>query len=274
MKLSRIAEDICRPLEAATGKPVIIAGGAVRDRFFGRKPRDYDVFILEGKLGPPMHNKTVKDARLWVKSMLTDARFTEMITAAGDYVGPENHGPVVSFKFCGLPVQVMVAPFKEVPALLDTFDYNICQFAYRYGEVTKPAAKWKTIKLNRDAVKFPLLAFKRGMEFSRRYNVKFKDDDIGWLLAEQANAPKIDSGVSFTEKYFSALYGGTTHKSEKYEVSGMPVELTPAIPAMPKLNGALTYPHYYEMWLDEPAMWAKKASKAQSVVESFAEMPL
>ena len=266
MKLSEIAENICRPLENLTGHPVVIAGGAVRDRFWGRKPKDYDIFILEGKLGPPMHNLTIKKARLWGKvvalGVTQDSRFNDFWYHDEGGAGR----PVMTFTYCGHKVQVMVRPFKDVPTLLESFDFDICQYAYRYGEVTRPhTTGWaKTgdgkvhgyMKLNREAVKTRFaLALRRGIDFSVRYGISFRDADSEWLCAQMAGTGEttVETSIkkSSASSYFAALYPTVgKHMGAQWDVEGT------AVPIKQMAKSYLTMKDIFKTaWFDEPNYW-------------------
>lgn len=179
MKLSEVSQHICAPLELATGKPVVVAGGAVRDHLLGRKPRDYDIFILGGKLGPPMYNKLLKDARAHMALNFTDSTFP----ATKKYEGHPAFTPITECTFRGHKVQVMASEAPSVDALLQSFDWNICGFAYANGlhqqlsKLTLGIMQLHgTLKLTSDNLPAPLVTLRRGYLFAERYGMRFPEE--------------------------------------------------------------------------------------------------
>ena len=221
MKLSRVYREICVPLEVATGRTVVIAGGAVRDHLLGRKPRDYDVFILTGKMGSTSVAKVVKDVRNWVlvqnasiadKSSVAHVSFPSLAYGASSTLMP-----IAEFYFWGHKVQIMCSPVADTKHLLETFDYNICKLFYpntkhfgEYATVAKIKAHGKLV-LTSPTVADPLFTLSRGMEFAQRYGMKMSTTSMKQLCAAVVNGgstlPTMDySAVPVKKPASSAVY--------------------------------------------------------------------
>ena len=237
MKLSRIYREICVPLEVATGRTVVIAGGAVRDHLLGRKPRDYDVFILTGKMGSTSVAKVVKDTRNWVLVQNAHAGSTDGVAyvhfpTTNKYGSAPVLTPIAEFYFWGHKVQVMCSPVADTKHLLETFDYNICRLFYpntkhssEYSVVANIKAHG-TLVLTASAVTDPMFTLSRGMEFAQRYGMKMYPASMKQLCAAVVNGgstlptmahsavivKKPTSGAAFHEGLYSTA-AATTLKS-------------------------------------------------------------
>ena len=194
VKLADVYRDVCVPLERALHHPVVIAGGAPRDHLLGRRPRDYDVFILAGKLGPPMVNKVCKDARA-VCTLIAHADGELVTASSGKYDGPKV-SPIAQWDWRGTHIQVMYTPHKDVTSLLASFDWNICCAAYADGVYTKlPVWNTKVLTLV-STPQYPLVTLRRGYEFSNRYSMKL-EDHTARTLCKQVATEKIDAIFDF-----------------------------------------------------------------------------
>jgi len=144
---------------------VVIAGGAVRDWLMGREPKDYDVFVLGAPDEPELFEQVL--AGLEPVTML-DFHKSE----------PFLQG---TFRFGERIVQVMATPHTSVDALLDSFDWNVCRFAYDGSTVTdacpvESIRAGERLRLHR--VTFPVSTLRRGFRFSERFSMRLEYTDI------------------------------------------------------------------------------------------------
>lgn len=229
MKLSRVYREICLPLQETTGRTVVIAGGAVRDHLLGRKPRDYDVFVLSGKLGPPKVNKLVKDIRNYLLGMGTDSGQSYLsFSVTSKYGASDNTGPVAEFYFWGHKVQVMVSPVAIPQQLVATFDYNICKLYYpnaqHSGEhsVVANIKQHGALKLVGTApLPYPALTLRRGMEFASRYGMQLPDTTVEYLcklIVNPMSHAGINSGTTAVATALEASWFDTIMK-ESYKLT-------------------------------------------------------
>lgn len=155
---------------------VVIAGGSVRDWLMGREPKDYDVFVL----GAPDQSEPFEQA-------LADL---EPVTVLDFHRSePFLQG---TFRFGERIVQVMATPHTSVDALLDSFDWNVCRFAYDGSTVTdvcpvESIRPGESLRLHR--VTFPVATLRRGFRFSERFSMKLEYADIR-MLCEAVVTPK------------------------------------------------------------------------------------
>ena len=217
MKLSRVYREICVPLEVATGRTVVIAGGAVRDHLLGRKPRDYDVFILTGKLGATSLAKVVKDARTVVVKLNVGESVGHVgFPAGGKYGATHALTPIAEFYFWGHKVQVMCSPVADTKHLLETFDYNICKLFYpntkhsgEYSLVANIKAHGKLV-FTQSTTADPMFTLTRGMEFARRYGMTMHSASVKQLCAAVVNGgstlPTMDYSAVPVKKPASTVY--------------------------------------------------------------------
>lgn len=157
---------------------VVIAGGAVRDWLMGREPKDYDVFVLGAPDQPEPFERAL--AGLEPVTML-DFHKSE----------PFLQG---TFRFGERIVQVMASPHTSIDALLDSFDWNVCRFAYDGSTVTdacpiESIRAGEPLKLHR--VTFPLSTLRRGFRFSERFSMRLDYADIRMLCEAVATAQEV-----------------------------------------------------------------------------------
>lgn len=161
--------------------PVVIAGGAVRDHLMGKPAKDYDVFVLGtdfeaqgGMLAVPLSNLE--------QVMPLDFHKSEPFLIA-------------TVKWDGSVIQVMSTPATTVDELLDTFDWNICLFAYDGAIHAKEDAanigKGRTLRIHK--VTYPLSTLRRGFRFSERYEMVLSKTDVERLCREVLDADKPES---------------------------------------------------------------------------------
>lgn len=200
MKLSRVYREICLPIQATTGRPTVIAGGAVRDHLVGRKPKDYDVFVLSGKLGPPMVSKLVKQIREAVLTLSADTEVFSGVShlsfpAVGKYDGHSSITPIAEFNFWTHKVQIMVFPGSTVESLLNSFDYPICCVAYKdyhpvqtHWNVKKILRDHGYLLLNTTKLPAPQITLRRGYDFAARYGLKLSETTVKYLCSQIASS--------------------------------------------------------------------------------------
>lgn len=144
---------------------VCIAGGSVRDELMGLEPKDFDVFVFDEILPIQFDGLEVIEVPEWHKS---------------------EPFLVGNFRWRGAWIQVMRTDMPDVEALVDSFDWNVCMFAYD-GTTTAQTdideiGEGKTLRLHK--VTFPLATLRRGFRFSERFKMKLERDDISHLCAQ------------------------------------------------------------------------------------------
>lgn len=143
---------------------VVIAGGAVRDHLLGKKPKDYDIFVLYSSAWD------FDKAKEEISPILSDLIQVE---PSVEWHRSEPY-LVATVKWNDLEIQVMVSPMQTKEELVGSFDWNICLFAYDgeffCGEKIEEIESGKELKLN--TVTFPLSTMRRGFRFSERFKMK------------------------------------------------------------------------------------------------------
>lgn len=151
---------------------VILAGGSVRDTLLARTPKDFDIFVLYNK------DFNFKEAKETIEPIL------ESYGTKAPLVEWHNSEPylVATLDWHGQEVQVMVNPAQSPSELLETFDWNVCQFAY---DGTYFIGDPKTVGYGKDlilnACRFPLSTLRRGFRFSERFLMKLRNEDINTI---------------------------------------------------------------------------------------------
>ena len=153
---------------------LVIAGGAVRDELMGRKPKDWDVFVLGQK-----DNQNFVEQ---VASVLSDLYVYE--DAEGSDPGP----PTLTLNLEGEKVQVIPSPCDSLSELIDTFDWNICLFGHDTGPLKHEQSMLPTencsFPLKLHTVTHPLSTLRRGFQFCDRYQMFIEKSDIRRLCSE------------------------------------------------------------------------------------------
>lgn len=143
-----------------------IAGGAVRDELLNITPKDFDLFVLDN-----VENKEEK-----ISEYLKDYEEVDPIVP---WHQSEPH-LIKNVKYKDYIIQVMNVTIDNLDDLLDTFDWNICMFAYDrdfYQKCnTEDIGVGKDLILNK--ITYPLSTLRRGFRFSERFKMKFKVEDI------------------------------------------------------------------------------------------------
>lgn len=156
---------------------IVIAGGAVRDTLLGQEPKDFDVFVL--------HDEGVKFSEM--KKALVPA--VADLTPIPPVVEWHNSEPflVVTINWHGKQIQILANPAPNPEALVDTFDWSVCLYAYFDDSLIarepvdniKPGGE---LWLNR--VTYPLSTLRRGFRFSERFLMKLRREDIDTICAK------------------------------------------------------------------------------------------
>lgn len=133
-----------------------VGGGAVRDTLMGRTPKDFDVFI-HAKL-------TGKDVEHACRDLVP------IKSLPWHRSEPFLRG---TFGWHGVEVQILSTEHKAPDELVDSFDWNVCLFAYDGAFVQRTDLSdidvGKELRLNR--VTFPLSTLRRGYRFSERFGM-------------------------------------------------------------------------------------------------------
>lgn len=165
---------------------LVVAGGAVRDSLMGRKPKDYDLFVLQAK--------ETWDFSAAKKEMLPAL---SGVATSLPVISGHNSEPylVANLDLLGIPVQILVSPVASMQALVATFDWNVCLFAfdgknYLMGEKTDNIGPGKNLWLNQ--VTFPLSTLRRGIRFSERFGMKLCHSDVARLTRAMYDKQKKD----------------------------------------------------------------------------------
>lgn len=172
--------------------PFILAGGVIRDIVIGKKPKDYDVFILAGDIskdemddigllyGEGLDDLTQTDAHDYSPSeprqsfATSDVNKDDHLSKSfsvfdAKFDGVENNIGLFGVAENGnqIQVQLIVRPEETVEELLSDFDYSLVRSAYDPDEdvVSFDRKTWDNFIQNR-AYEFPSKAsFQRGFVF-------------------------------------------------------------------------------------------------------------
>lgn len=106
------AFDLLEHLQAR-GIRCVIAGGCARDIFFGVKPKDIDIIVVDTTFGD-------------VRQALEEA--TVAFEPMQFYDHTDNDRILGCFKLTQVPIDVIVYDFRCACKAIDNFDYNLNQF--------------------------------------------------------------------------------------------------------------------------------------------------
>jgi hypothetical protein len=152
---------------------VVIAGGAVRDYFLKREPKDYDVFLLSET---QVSTKTISDA---LSDLDLDDDGTARTPRRTDETGSDRFA-TKNLSLSNKDIQLIWYKAPSVGVLLDEFDWNICRFAYTgtdYVQLMDPAHIGQGQRLVLHDKNTPLSTLRRGYIFSQRYDMVFDRED-------------------------------------------------------------------------------------------------
>lgn len=148
---------------------VVVAGGAVRDTLLGRKPKDFDVFVLANRDGnAPSYDD--------IKAELGGLPIAESLF----FWHKSEPFLVQSVYWEGAEVQVLSSPCTSVDSLLDSFDWNVSLFAFNGTIVARTPltdiAPGKELKLQ--CLTYPASTLRRGFRFSERFGMQFPSETV------------------------------------------------------------------------------------------------
>lgn len=155
---------------------VVIAGGAVRDTLMGRSPKDYDVFVLLGR------DFDLKNMREEITPKLAD------LSPVKPKVEWHNSEPylVATVQWQWAEVQILANPCATPLELMETFDWNVCLFAFdgvhHALESIENIGEGKTLHLQK--VTFPVSTLRRGFRFSERFLMQLEYPTVLQLCRE------------------------------------------------------------------------------------------
>ncbi len=145
----------------------VIAGGAVRDSLIYRKPKDYDLFILDEQ--DKQHTQT---------KVYEYCNSLEMLEAN---INASSRHVVKQIRIGDDIVQIIWTNKKTVNELLDSFDWNISLFAYD-GERVISREDIHNINPGKELylqnVTDSISSLRRGFIFSDRFKMKIRDSDL------------------------------------------------------------------------------------------------
>lgn len=172
--------EILKPL--STLGLVVVAGGAVRDELLGRKPKDYDAFVLN----PGWSIENLSEA-IW--ETLYEEGENGRLEGVSEQSSDNGSSKWISgtFVFNERPVQVIASQCASLRELLDTFDWNACLFGVSDTEALQLAdigniCKGGFLKLH--TVTNPLSTLRRGFRFCERYQMLIHEPDLVRLCGE------------------------------------------------------------------------------------------
>lgn len=179
-----------------------VAGGAVRDTLMDRSPKDFDLFLLDIPSG------NFNDKRRVI---------TEAVAGLEIVKGLEWHQSepflCTTVKWNGVEVQLLANPAPDVEALIATFDWNVCLFAFNGNFVNRE--KVENIGQGKDLVlqtcTFPLSTLRRGFRFSERFKMRLKREtivDLSRKIVSYADS-KMDIGAVGNEPDMPSLEANT-----------------------------------------------------------------
>ena len=152
---------------------VVIAGGAVRDELIGRIPKDYDIFILGNRRSTVVDNAIRNQLSSFTGIPATLTVDSNSNTYAASRL------PVGTWLYEGAKIQVMLSRQYSATNLTETFDWNVCKYAY-FGDAysilnTSGIPDGESLR-GRELVpgyleNNPLLHLRRGFRFAERYGM-------------------------------------------------------------------------------------------------------
>lgn len=154
---------------------LVVAGGAVRDQLMARTPKDFDLFILTND----KWNDGVAEAVKRITADYPDVKAEVEWHKSEPYL-------IRSLSFKSHEIQLMQSPFGSTDALLDSFDWNVCRFAFdgsfHTRELVENIGVGKELKLHK--VTNPLSTLRRGFRFSERFLMRLRIEDVKLLCSK------------------------------------------------------------------------------------------
>lgn len=151
---------------------ICIAGGAVRDSLLGRNPKDYDIFVFPNDFWDSRIGLT-REIRQALSGYTTVTPFEQSSTHV-----------VKTINFMTHTVQIIVTNASDVYDLMDTFDWNVCMYAYNGEFHTTDCLdnleQGSHLSLHR--ITRAKSTLRRGYRFSDRYGLIFPDDTLFQIM--------------------------------------------------------------------------------------------
>lgn len=149
--------------------PMALAGGCVRDHLMKRGAKDFDLFLLG------ISSEHFNPTRERVEKSIADLEIIHPI----EWHQSEPY-LCVTIRWRGRTVQILANPAESKEELVDTFDWNVCRFAYDGQllqlENIENISEGKELKLHK--VSFPLSTLRRGFRFSERFKMKMSRETV------------------------------------------------------------------------------------------------
>ena len=185
---------------------VVIAGGAVRDFLMERKPKDYDVFILNTSGYIPTFTEVADLVRKATE--LSDYKKVEI-----KYEWHKSEPFLIESIVTPYgEVQIMARDIQTQADLIDTFDWNVARFSYGRkgflnGEDVANIGVGKNLELHK--VTYPYSTLRRGYRFSERFTMRFQSKDVRTICnmiveKEKENQKRKDALAEFSVKILKA----------------------------------------------------------------------
>lgn len=152
---------------------IYICGGAVRDTLLGRKPKDFDLFILSPPSALISFPNKFKDFCKLELSLIT---FDNDL----DFHKSEPF-LLTNIKLEDVDVQIMHRDLGSIDELINTFDFDLCYFAYgKEGYIKKGDLEnikmGNYLKINK--ITYPASTLRRAFRFSERFGMQIKKEDL------------------------------------------------------------------------------------------------
>ena len=153
---------------------ICIAGGAVRDSLMDKNPKDYDIFLFPNEQ--------------WADAFGLSAELKDELLGYNEISRFSQSSPhvVKTFNFMGYTIQLMITNASDVYDLMDTFDWNVCMYAYdgeyHSTDCLDNLSEGSHLKLHR--ITRAKSTLRRGFRFSDRYGLLFPDEELNRLILQ------------------------------------------------------------------------------------------
>lgn len=162
--------------EMELGRPVVLAGGCIRDLWIADKSliKDYDVWVL-GVTEPEIPDLDARLTNACHALMAHNAHSMESVCI--DYPNRKFHLPKANLRLPWVPddkvAQLIYTPAKTMQELVDQFDWRVCSFGFD-GEVviSDGASDFQDMKLSlnpENALRSPRSTLRRGFRLEEKF---------------------------------------------------------------------------------------------------------